>query len=942
MINTPKSLNDIEVGLYQSGYVFCEKLVKEEHMPIVAAVEKTAVKFGGLNMISDMECFKNFLFSEVTAYTEPSIGVCNPDLKNKTWWNELKQDPKFKPEYWSRYYDYLLKKPSWSISAIEDINSSTDEIMNALIDPRMGAAGERMGMVFGYVQSGKTAHYIGLINKAYDAGYRIVIVLSGIHNSLRSQTQSRIDEEVLGYETSLENIGDMTHERNVIGVGVGLHNQVETIVQSITTRDEKGDVNKKTEGVSMMPPFIIVTKKISSVLRTNLRFLKKSHYAEVVEGKKKIPAKYPALIIDDEADQASINTNESYDDQGNVLDDYNPTTINGLIRELLGVFECCSYIGYTATPFANIFIPPHIEDEKYGIDLFPRDFIYRAPRANQYIGAREFFGLGGDDEVPTMPLCRKIVDGASYLGRGTKSTDPVGELPEELKLAVKYFLLSTSLRNCRGQRSKPNTMLIHIVRFVGQQNKVKQKVQQFFREEIENQIRYGDPIIESELKSIWEEDYVPTTGKMREQFSKYMSGCDDVGWSSIWAEAKRLIADKEISVYSINGKSDDVLLYKNHEGKPFNVIVIGGDKLSRGLTLEGLTVSYFTRSSNTYDTLMQMGRWFGFRPGYLDACRLFTTPALYASFSHISMATEDLAAQFDFMNSVIQTPKDFGLRVATHPNLEITSRNKMRTGQEFKRDFGCKLSQTRVYDIDGAQYDRNFEAVEDLLYAIKGYRITEGQYQQIFGRKAPGEHFFYRDVSGHDVANFFESYETSKTATRANSKYMADYIRTMNADGIGGVKSWTVCLINIDGHGKSFDIADLKNVGGGIYRKEGSGVDSYETTCSIHTMTSADHEYLDYNKDLYNKVQQLREKYKNDPSKTKVNEIIRRETRPFSNGLLILYPIGDAGDLTAKQGNHKPPFGFAAVFPDRKGKGNLKSYRMNDIALERDSNEFYG
>lgn len=942
MINTPKDLSDIEVGLYRSGYGFCEKLVKEEHITIAVAVEKTAAKFGGLNMISDMECFKKFLFSEVTAYTEPSIGVCDPNLEDKAWWDELKQDPKFKPEYWSRYYDYLLKKPSWSITAVEDINSSTDEIMNALTNPRKGVAGERMGMVFGYVQSGKTVHYIGMINKAYDAGYRIVIVLSGIHNSLRSQTQSRIDEEVLGYETSLESIGDMTRERNVIGVGVGPHNQVETVVQSITTRDEKGDVNKKTEGVSMMPPFMIVTKKNASVLRKILRFFRKNHCAEIIGGKKKIPAKYPALIIDDEADQASINTKESYDDQGNVLDDYSPTTINGLIRELLGVFECRSYIGYTATPFANIFIPPHIDDEKYGTDLFPRDFIYRSPRADQYIGAREFFGLGSNEDVPAMPLYRKIVDGASYLGKGTKSADPVGELPKELKLAVKYFLLSTALRNCRGQRNKPNTMLIHIVRFVGQQNKVKQKVLKYFKEEIENHIRYGDSIIESELKSIWEEDYVPTTGKMRVQFSKYMSGYDDVSWDCIWSEAKRLIADKEISVYSVNGKSDDVLLYKNHEGKPFNVIVIGGDKLSRGLTLEGLTVSYFTRSSNTYDTLMQMGRWFGFRPGYLDACRLFTTPTLHASFSHISMATEDLAAQFDFMNSVVQTPKDFGLRVASHPTLEITSRNKRRTGQEFKRDFSCKLSQTRVFDIDGEQYDRNFEAVEDLLYAIKGCRITAEQYQQTLGRKAPSEHFFYQNVSAHDVANFFESYETSKTATRANSKYMADYIRTMNADGIGGVKSWTVCLISVSGHGKAFDIADLKDVGGGIYRKEGSGVDSYETTCSIHTMTSADHEYLDYNKDSYDKVQELKEKYKNDPSKTKINEIIRRETRPFSNGLLILYPIGDAGDLTVKQGAHKPPFGFAAVFPDRKGKGNLKSYRMNDIALEKDSDEFYG
>ena len=557
MINTPKDLNDIEVGLYKSGYEYCEECVKEKHLAIAEAVEETASRFGVLNMISDMECFKKFLFSEVTAYTEPSVGVCDPNLEDRTWWDKLKHDHAFKPEYWTRYYNYLLKKPAWSITSVEEINSSTDEIMNALTNPRKGAAGERMGMVFGYVQSGKTAHYIGMINKAYDAGYRIVIVLSGIHNSLRSQTQSRIDEEVLGYETSLENIGDMTRERNVIGVGIGPRNQVETVVQSITTRDEKGDVNKKTEGVSMMPPFMIVTKKNASVLRRILRFFRKNHCAEIIDGKKKIPAKYPALIIDDEADQASINTNESYDDQGNVLNDYNPTTINGLIRDLLGVFECRSYIGYTATPFANIFIPPHIDDKTYGTDLFPRDFIFRSPRADQYIGAREFFGLGDTEDIPAMPLYRKIVDGASYLGKGTKSTDEVGELPNELKLAVKYFLLSTALRNCRGQKNRPNTMLIHIVRFVRQQNKVKQKVLKYFKEEIAHYIRYGDLTIKSELKSIWEGDYLPSTDKMKAQFSKYMSDCRDVSWDCIWSEVKRLITDKEIVVYSVNGKSEE-------------------------------------------------------------------------------------------------------------------------------------------------------------------------------------------------------------------------------------------------------------------------------------------------------------------------------------------------------------------------------------------------
>lgn len=939
MINVPKGLAPHEVDLYISAFKFCEKLIQEQNTDIGAAVTETTEKYSFI--ISDKELFAQFLFREITAYTEPSIGVVSPELDDKTWWSKLKKSEKFIPEYWQRYYDYLNRKPSWSLTAVQDIDSSTDEIMNALANPRSGRACDRMGMVFGYVQSGKTAHYIGLINKAVDAGYRIVVVLTGIHNSLRSQTQSRIDEEVLGYETSLENLADMIREPNVIGVGIGAHNRVKTIVQSITTRDEKGDVNKTTEGVSMVPPFIIVTKKNATVLRRILRFFRKNQCAEVIDGKKIITAKYPALIIDDEADQASINTNDSYDEKGNLLDDYNPTTINGLIREILKTFECRSYVGYTATPFANIFIPPHINSERYGTDLFPRDFVFRTPRADQYIGAREFFGLSGDENTPVMPLCRDIIAGASYLGKGTKAGDPVGNIPEELKKAVKCFLISTALRNCRGQINKPNTMLIHIVRFVSQQNAVKKKVAAYYQDELANFIRYGDSGIYDELKTIWENDYLETTATLRSQFSKYMSDCADIEWDDIWDEIRRIVAKKEIKIYSVNGKSEDALLYKNNEGKPFNVIVIGGDKLSRGLTLEGLTISYFTRSSNTYDTLMQMGRWFGFRPGYLDACRLYTTPGLRGLFSHISMATEDLAGQFDFMNDVDQTPADFGLRVASHPSLEITSKNKLKTGLEVKRDFSCKLSQTRVFDIDGSQYDRNFATVENLLYSIAGCRVSSEQYEARLKRTHPGDHYFWMDVSAYDVANFFEDYETSKTATRANSKYMADYVRAMNVDGLGGVKNWTVCLINVSGNGEPFSIAGL-DVGAGILRKEGAGVSSFETTCSIHTMTSAGHEYFDYSQAQLDKEHELREMYSADPSINRVNEKIRKETRPFDKGLLILYPIADAGKLTAQKEDHNTPFGFAAVFPDRKGKGNLKSYRMNDIALEKDNDEFYG
>ena len=933
MIKVPAGIKDYEIDLYIASFKFCEEKMQEEGADINNAIDQTISRFGAV--FSDPEQLRSFLFQEITAYTEPAVALVADGLEDKDWWSKA-LEAGLKTDYWSRYESYLRRKPSWSLPAIMDIGTSTDTVMNCLANPCTATSLKRMGMVFGYVQSGKTAHYIGLINKAFDAGYRIIIVLTGIHNSLRSQTQSRIDEEVLGYETSLEALEDKSKERNAIGVGVGKSNQVREILQSITTRDEKGDMNKSTEGVSMQPPLLIVTKKNASVLRRILRYFKKSPIAETVNGSKVVPVQYPALIIDDEADQASINTNESYDEYGNMLEDYNPTTINSLIRQILQVFQKASYIGYTATPFANIFIPPHIETDKHGLDLFPRDFIVRAPRADNYIGAREFFGIRGDENTPSMPLCRDIIKGAAYLGKGTKSDDPVGDLPQELKTAIKYFLLSTALRNCRGQTNKPNTMLIHIVRFVAQQNVIKKKVKQYFDEEIANFIQYGDVSIHDELKSIWENDYLPTSAAMRVQFDKFMRDCDPVTWDEIWPEIQRIIRKKEILVYSVNGKSDDSLLYKKHEGKPFNVIVIGGDKLSRGLTLEGLTISYFTRSSNTYDTLMQMGRWFGFRPGYLDACRLFTTRTLKAYFSHISMATENLADQFDYMNDFAdQTPMEFGLRVASHPDLEITARNKLRTGVEIKRDFSCKLSQTRMFDIDPEQYQRNFDAVDQFLRSIEGCKISKAQYEEQLKRKSPGDHLFWRGVSGHDVATFLETYETSRAATRANSKYMADYIRTMNQ--IGGVKSWTICLINIKGSHPGFSIAGY-DIGAGISRPDEASAG--DTLYSIRAMTSSGHEYFDYSAEDLKKANNLKNTLKGN-SETCINEVIRKRTRGFENGLLLLYPIAEAGELTRRMKPGIPPFGFAVVFPDREGKGNLRTYRMNEIALEKDNDEFY-
>ena len=713
MINYPEGITNSEIGLYFAAFEKCRELIKEKNNQITSEEiieEVISSKWG--RVVDDVEKLRVFLRAEVKVPIDPIHTMAEKHKKDSKWFVELKKNNPGQMEYWSRYYNYLKNKPAWSLDAITDIDDSTDALMNFLADPSLNKKDDVRGLAFGYVQSGKTAHYLGVINKAVDAGYKIIIVLAGIHNNLRSQTQIRLEEEVLGYDVS----GLSSDKDNIFGVGKV--RSVSHHLQALTSREENGDFNKIKAGTSMNPPLVVVTKKNVSVLNRLIKYMREIPISCPDEnGEKRIPASFPVLIIDDEADQASLNTKDCFNVDGSIKEDFDPTKINGCIRKLLELFECNSYVGYTATPYANIFIPPKMVNGKYGDDLFPRDFIVNIPRSDMYIGALEFFGLSDDEKkIKSMPLCRPIEKNKDYLGKGTKKDDVVGPLPDELKVAIKSYVLSIAIRNLRGQRNKPNTMLIHIVRFKGQQNIIKRKVDLFFKEEIANYVINNDSEIENELKSIWENDYLVTTESMRNDFHKYMTDVKDFDWDTIWTEIRRFIRAKEYAVYSVNGDSDDVLIYDKHKGEPFNVIVIGGDKLARGLTLEGLLVSYFTRSSSTYDTLMQMGRWFGYRPGYIDLCRLYTTKELHGFFVDISRATEDLVRQINYMCDVVkQTPSEFGLGVESNPDLLITSKNKLRRGKEMKRDFSAHLSQTRVIDIDGNQYDDNFRAVENLL-----------------------------------------------------------------------------------------------------------------------------------------------------------------------------------------------------------------------------------
>lgn len=615
----------------------------------------------------------------------------------------------------------------------------------------------------------------------------------------------------------------------------------------------------------------------------------------------------------------------------------------GLIRRILNVFECKSYVGYTATPFANIFIPHRTDDDIYGKDLFPKDFIAKAPRPDLYVGAREFFGLGDDETIPRMPLYREIDKGKEYLGIGNKKSDYVSDLPEELKEAVKCFLISIAVRNLRGHRNKPNTMLVHIVRFVEQQDAIKRRLQDYLQSEIMNYIQFGDASIREEFEKIYDTDYLTTTKKLKIRFSKYTNGCDEIDFTLVWGEIQRIVEKKEIVVWSINSNSNDGLIYKNYQGMPFNVIAVGGDKLSRGLTLEGLTISYFTRSASAMDTLMQMGRWFGYRPGYLDLCRLYTTTDLFNKFETISYSVANLLSQFDDMNTLKSNPEHFGLKVATDPEILISARNKVRTGADYQSDFSAKLTQTRLLDADPDIIQSNYETVDNLLSSLDQNRLDVAghkSYREITNRNRPEGKYFWVGVSGTIIADFFDHYYTSKAATKASGRHIADYIREMIKHN--GLVDWTICLAGTSANATSIIATGSEwpiHVHGIVRNKDGEYAVYDSITRDLHVLTSAGDEELDYDMDTLKEAEEMREELKKEnPNNMVIARKVRSAKRKFNHGFLLLYPIENAAD-DIKTENNKAPYAFAVVFPDRKEIGTLRSYKLNEVAMEMNDDE---
>ena len=822
----------------------------------------------------------------------------------------------------NRYRRFLQEVQGWARSSILRSNEITDRTLDLLEDPERPGPWDRRGMVVGEVQSGKTSNYIQLVCKAADAGFKFIVILTGTTNSLRAQTQLRIDEGFLGWDTTKALTARPTAGRLGVGLLPGAPDRIMAIPS--TSAAEHGDFNLKVARQFNVrlggPPVIMIVKKNASVLR-NLTSWAQSQVEFAIGD---TGADIPTLVIDDEADYASVNTRP-------IGIDEDPTAINGRIRELLRVFARSAYVGYTATPFANIFIYPDEENESFGRDLFPRDFLINLPVPSNHIGPKRVFGLPVDSELndgsDPLPLVRLIRDSDSLIPNVHKKNLQIADLPSSLKRATRVFILSCAARAARGDESSHNSMLVHVTRFVDVQTQVAELIG-FELEDLKNRIRYGDGGstlgILDELHKLWVSDFVPTSQNMHAvalEYPKLGLQCPEVTWNSVCENLQK--SSQKIRVKVINGAANDVLDYRDRPDG-MNAIVVGGDKLSRGLTLEGLSVSYYLRASRMYDTLLQMGRWFGFRSGYADLCRLYTTDELRESFCHITMATEELREEFDLMARRGMTPSQFGLRVRSHPaGLVITSTNKMRSGTSLMVSYSGAISETITFFRDPVTNGENHVLFDGFLRSLQSPAC-----------KRQNKTVIWRDVPGATVAELLDQIQVHPRSRKAIGVYLAKYIRSQIANG--GLTDWWVALISVSG-GRSGVSIGGHSIGAAQRAQFASEMTDSDAVYRIRRLVSPIDETIGLSRSELASALALTEAARlpqnaQSSGPRRPSGLNIRRVRSAKTGLLLIYPLAEPDS------NGIPLTGFAVSFPTAERETPVE-YVVNPVYLRGEFEE---
>ncbi len=727
---------------------------------------------------------ENYIFVK---HDHNGYAIVSDEPFDRTWYTKNKPQNEY---FWNLFSLYHSQKGDLDRASLDKLGDITlPNLMNCLGNPKekLSKQRKRYGLVLGDVQSGKTSTYSGLICKAADAGVKVVILLAGITENLRQQTQERIEEDIVGLTIRTDNF----HNNQPTNVGVGTLPGWENKVTTFTLYED--DFNmvraKSMSSIGSQKSIVLfVVKKNVPVLTHLHEWLTGSNQYLNADGK--LP--YSLLLIDDEADNASINTKDS------TLD---PTATNRKIREICEVFMDSNYVGFTATPFANIFINPETDEEMVTADLFPKDFIYVLPTPDPYIGAQKIFGQPSK-EHPNYGCCSYMLDNCYItdikeltnaeihnLTEQQLNEGPIyfkhqktwrGQLPSSLIESVRCFYLANAIRDLDiNQQIAPRTMLINVSRYVGVHSYLKKEIDQLVTNDYK-EIRINFSVDHD--KNVKNELYM----ELHRLFEIHYSSCGHT-WEEVGAKNSLLRGEKP-KVIVVNGTKEsreDTPDYKRNPS--LRLIAIGGFALSRGLTLKGLSTSYFYRNTSTYDVLMQMGRWFGYRPNYEKVCRIWITNTSANWYREIAEATEELKSELAHMQSLELTPRDFGLRIRRDDTaLEITARNKMRKAgkYEIRTTFWGDVFETPYFSTSILDNNINLDVTRSWLKKLSDEVAIP---QKVKGFSS----YIIRNVPANDVIFLLGEIRTSNKNLKFNKTNISRFI----ADNKDKLIKWDVVIV---------------------------------------------------------------------------------------------------------------------------------------------------
>jgi len=811
--------------------------------------------------------------SELASNTAVQHAVTNPatyEVASAHWYIEPSEQPS-----WSHYRSRLeaVRSP-----ALDELHSQTTDIVSLLANP-LAAGQRRKGLVMGNVQSGKTRSFAGVAAKAADAGYKLVIVLAGMHDNLRDQTQSRLDDQLFD--------GDRWYPLT-------------------TASSDFQGVNAPEQVLKNMPVVAAVVKKNTHRL------------GRLVDMLRTIPAearsRFPVLIVDDEADQASPNSLAQRD---------RISAINGRLRDLWSLVGTGTYLGYTATPFANVLIDPEQPE-----DLFPSDFITTIPPGDGYFGAQRVFGISETVDsqgngIDGLDMVRGIPDNEATALRppsqhdAREAFDPIP--PDSLNEAIAWFVVATAIRRAREQRGH-SSMLVHTTHYTAPHRAMRDRLEASLKQALAR-VSMGDL---SEYRASWDREALRVSSEATLPLPP---------WEAVATQLETVVAD--IEVIMDNGASEDRLNYD--DDRPRTVIAVGGGTLSRGLTLEGLVVSYFTRTSNAYDTLLQMGRWFGYRPGYEDLPRVWVTKGLDDDYAFLARVEQDLRVEIESVQGSEFTPAEIGVRVRVHPGrLQVTAANKMWAAKTVQLGLSDTSNQTFILiGSDPTITERNIAAVEAL--------VSGAPLEKAFGRQ---NRRLARKVLGSRVSSFladFTAHEDQRwLSSLDNLANMQDWIQTNAAGPV-----WNVLFAgNSVSKGRNGSGLGTVRISGADFAclERAPLVGSTPERLDFKAITSPDDRIADIDPVLY----------ASDQHSTDVQRRRIRRAHAKGEGLVIIYPIsGQSSSAEAKRGHARTRMdmpgsehviGFAIYFPavdDSDGRaGTFVSVRTTwDVPANAEGDE---